>query len=98
MAMGTVTTIRTTATMAAWSQTVPMIGGAIEICTGRTPRRLAPSAGVCHGRLPATARRRPLFAVRSAVQVLHVLPRDMARGAQVYARALADRANCVPGQ
>lgn len=32
------------------------------------------------------------------MRVLHVLPLDIARGAQVYARALADRANLVPGE
>lgn len=32
------------------------------------------------------------------MRVLHVLPIDVARGAQVYARALADTANRVPGE
>lgn len=35
---------------------------------------------------------------RCALRVLHVLPADQARGAQVYARSLADQANRVPGQ
>jgi glycosyltransferase involved in cell wall biosynthesis len=49
----------------------------------------------CH-----TAARRHTGAIgrRSALHVLHVLPRDLARGAQVYARALADHANRVAGE
>jgi glycosyltransferase involved in cell wall biosynthesis len=35
---------------------------------------------------------------RCALQVLHLLPADLARGAQVYARALVDQANRIPGQ
>lgn len=35
---------------------------------------------------------------RSVLRVLHVLPTDLTRGAQRYARAVADRANLVGGQ
>jgi glycosyltransferase involved in cell wall biosynthesis len=43
------------------------------------------------------AHRRP-FRARCTLHVLHVLPTDLARGAQVYVRALADHANHVAGQ
>jgi glycosyltransferase involved in cell wall biosynthesis len=44
----------------------------------------------------STAARTPVQG--GALHVLHVLPRDLARGAQVYARALADHANRVAGE
>jgi glycosyltransferase involved in cell wall biosynthesis len=51
---------------------------------------------VCHARLPRGGA--PAPGRRIVVRVLHVLPRDLARGAQVYARALADHANRAAGE